>query len=216
MSMENVEYFAKFPNIVKNEFIFQMKHRQYELGSHICSKGDSSKEMYIIQSGVVEIVAKINEDKSFVVEKLYRGSILNHNSFLMDDGIDTDAICTKPVSCYVLHVDDVDMLRKKHVDCEKVIHDQEMKLVNPKRKEPALDYILKDPLGNKYFYRNRLTASQKNQKKKNDDSDWVHNYEKESHIIDLNFKLKNAILFHLLQVQEERAKPSMEELIKQL
>lgn len=115
--------------------------------------------MYIIQSGVVEIVAQMGDGKNFIVEKLYRGSILNHNSFLMDDGIDTDAICTKPVSCFVMHIDDVDKLRKKDQDCERVLLSQEMKLVNPKRAEPALDYILKDPIGNKYFYKNGLSKS---------------------------------------------------------
>ena len=79
--------------------------------------------MYIIQSGVVEIVAQMSDGKRFVVEKLYRGSILNHNSFLMDDGIDTDAVCTKPVSCFVMRIEDVDQLRKKHAACEKVLHD---------------------------------------------------------------------------------------------
>ena len=83
-----------------------------------------------------------------------------------------------------------------------------MKLVNPKRAEPALDYILKDPIGNKYFYKNGLSKSK--------EDEIQHNFEKESHIVKLNFKLKNAIVFHLLKVQEERNKPSMEDLILQL
>jgi hypothetical protein len=196
-----------------------MKYRQYESGKHICSKGETAAEMYIIMSGEVEIVAQLGDGKTFLLERLYRGSVLNHNSFLMDDGIDTDAVCSKPVSCYVIHVDDVDKLRKKHAQCEQVLHDQEMKLVNPKRAEPALDYILKDPLGNRYFYRDRMdkSAGQHKSVKIGEQADpGKHNYEKETRTVGLNFKLKNAILYHLLQLQEERAKPSMEELIRKL
>lgn len=53
MSLNNVEYFDKFPKIVKNEWIFTMKHRTYERGKFICRVGESANEMLVIQSGEV-------------------------------------------------------------------------------------------------------------------------------------------------------------------
>jgi len=53
--------------------------------------------------------------EEFVIEKLYRGSILNHNSFLMNDGIDTDAKCKTAVSIFSIHIDKIKHMRSKHL-----------------------------------------------------------------------------------------------------
>jgi len=70
--------------------------------------------MYVIQSGLVEVRhymdKKYNGDE-FVIEKLYRGSIVNHNSFLMNDGIDTDAICRTVVTVYSIHINTLTTMR---------------------------------------------------------------------------------------------------------
>ena len=126
--------------------------------------------------------------KEFIVEKLYRGSIINHNSFLMDDAIDTDAVCRTSVSLYAIDITMIDKLRAKYVKCERILHEHEMKLVNPKAVEPALDYILRDHLQAKYFTKDRSNNTE------------VLNYEREARMNKLNFKLKNAVMYHWLQV----------------
>ena len=74
-----------------------------------------SEEMYVIQSGLVEIChnleKKNGEEKEFVIERLYRGSVVNHNSFLMNDGIDTYAKCKQTVSVYVIDIETIKRLR---------------------------------------------------------------------------------------------------------
>lgn len=157
-SLNYIDYFMKFPKTVKNEWIYQMKHRNYEAGKFLCKKDDRSKEMYIIQSGQVDIVAKMTNGKEFIVEKLYRGSIINHNSFLMDDAIDTNTVCRTAVSLYTIDIATIEKLRAKYVKCEKVLHEHEMKLVNPRAVEPALDYILKDSINQKYYNKDRATT----------------------------------------------------------
>ena len=69
-----------------------MKQKQLEKGAYLYKLDTNSSEMYIIQSGVVEIThfMKGSKDKEFLIERLYRGSIINHNSFLLNDGIDTN------------------------------------------------------------------------------------------------------------------------------
>jgi len=66
-----------------------------EAGSFLYKLDTNSEEMYVIQSGVVEITHYMKglKDKEFLIERLYRGSIVNHNSFLLNDGIDTNARC---------------------------------------------------------------------------------------------------------------------------
>jgi len=63
----------------------------------------------------VEIVHKHDKGEEFVIERLYRGSVVNHNSFLMNDGIDTDALCKSSVSVFYMHIDTVKHLRTKHL-----------------------------------------------------------------------------------------------------
>ena len=54
----------------------------------------------------------------FVIERLYRGSVINHNSFLMNDGIDTDAKCKTSVSFFWIHINTINFLRQKHIELD--------------------------------------------------------------------------------------------------
>lgn len=80
----------------------------------------------------------------------------------------------------------------------------EIVLVNPDAKEPALDYIIRDPLSDKYYLQHNQSGTM------------IRNYEKEIHRRKLTVKLKNAIMVHWLEVKEARSKPSMEEIIQGL
>jgi len=113
--------------------------------------GTNSDEMYVIQSGIVEIRHKHDKGQDFVIEKLYRGSIINHNSFLMNDEIDTDAKCGTTVSLFYINMNKIKELRNKHIQLEKALIDVEMALVNPGACEPAIDYIINDPYTQRHF-----------------------------------------------------------------
>lgn len=41
-------------------------------------------------------------DEYFIIERLGRGAIINHRSFLVKDDADTDFLCRTTVSCFVL------------------------------------------------------------------------------------------------------------------
>lgn len=88
-----------------------MKFRQYKRGSLLYQVDTNSEEMYLIQSGDVEIVHKMDGGEEFLIERLGRGSIINHNSFLMNDGIDTDAICRTTVSVFYININTIKYLR---------------------------------------------------------------------------------------------------------
>ena len=45
---------------------------------------DHASAMFIIQSGLVEIITEV-DGVEFVIERLARGSVINHNSFLLHD-----------------------------------------------------------------------------------------------------------------------------------
>ena len=82
----------------------------------------------------------------FVVDKLYRGSIINHNSFLMNDDMDTDAYCKTNLHTYFIHIDDVNKLRQKYIEFDEALDKVERDLVDENKREPAIDYIIEDEL----------------------------------------------------------------------
>jgi hypothetical protein len=49
--------------------------------------------MYIVKNGSAEIFIKV-DDEYLCIERLYRGSILNHNAFLMADKSDVKITCS--------------------------------------------------------------------------------------------------------------------------
>jgi len=93
ISLNQIDFFKKLPKAAKNEWIHNMVPRSLERGSYLYNIGEYSTKMYVIQSGMVEITHKLDKGEEFVIERLYRSSVVNHNSFLMNDGIDSDAKC---------------------------------------------------------------------------------------------------------------------------
>lgn len=75
----------------------------------------------------------------FVIERLYRGSIINHRSFLIEDNIDVIAKCATQVSLFYLDFDDIKKLRYQSIVLDTNIHEIEEQLIN-KDNAIALDY----------------------------------------------------------------------------
>ena len=48
----------------------------------------------------------------FSIERLYRGSVINHNSFLMGDKIDVNARCKMPCTLFYLPYDTMQDIRE--------------------------------------------------------------------------------------------------------
>jgi hypothetical protein len=94
---------------------------------------------------MVEVVHKLDQGEEFVIDRLYRQSVVNQNSFILNDGIDTDAKCKTNVNVYTMNADIVGALRKKYLILDKALTKVEQVLIYENNEEPALDYIIKDP-----------------------------------------------------------------------
>lgn len=212
MSMNQIDFFQGLSQEIKTEWIFNMQLRQIEQGAMVYQLDTASEEMFVVQSGQIDILQYIKSqgnEEPFVIEKLYRGSVINHNSFLMKDGIDTDAICTTSVSVFYIHIDTINRMRQKHYDLDKALERKEMVLVNPNAKEPALDYIIKDPTCRQYY----LKLKEKNPK--TGTQRVMHDYKREEEANRLTVKLKNAIMVFWLEEKNKRKKKSFEQVIKE-
>jgi hypothetical protein len=69
------------------------------------------------------------EGEPFNIERLYRGSILNHHSFLLADENDTNARCASTVSVFMLSYEDLSMIRSRTAELDNEIKKIESELL---------------------------------------------------------------------------------------
>ena len=103
--LSQIEYFDNIPESIMNEIIFSFVPEQHEKGSSILRIDEESDRMIIIQNGMVEMHTAMDNGVDFVIERLYRGSVINSKSFILRDKINVGARCATPVSLYYLTLD---------------------------------------------------------------------------------------------------------------
>lgn len=82
----------KLEDDIFHEIMFNFNQETFERDTIISSEKEKVKRLYIVKNGIVEITVKVDGVK-LLVEKLYRGSIMNHRSFLVGDVSDVQASC---------------------------------------------------------------------------------------------------------------------------
>ena len=71
---------------------YKMEKENYEKGQYITKSYDFADCLIIVLSGVCKVKTEC-EGNEFILDYLYRGSIVNHRAFLVDDLIYVDIIC---------------------------------------------------------------------------------------------------------------------------
>lgn len=93
--------------------MFNFKQETFDKGAFLFKEKERSNAMFIVKNGIVEILCKI-EDMDLVIERLYRGSIINHRSFLLADKSDITGICAQTLTLFYLTYDQIKKLRMKN------------------------------------------------------------------------------------------------------
>lgn len=101
-ALKTIDYLNGVPDETINKIIFSMTFAKFDKGSRIFSVDETSHMMQIIQNGMVEIYTTMDNGVEFVIERLYRGSIINHRSFITEDKIDVSARCQMPVTLFYI------------------------------------------------------------------------------------------------------------------
>lgn len=117
--LDKIHYFRHLAMNTKQELIYSMERITFEQGSFMCQKDQIADKLYLIQDGVVEIAVKYDtrlDDGRFVIERLTKGAIINHRSFLLKDDADTDFKCVTAVSCYALDYQKMKVIKSKRAD----------------------------------------------------------------------------------------------------
>ena len=84
-----------------HEIMFNFKQETFDSGTLIFKENEISNAMFLIKNGLVEILVSI-DGHDLVIERLFRGSIINHRSFLMADIADVSGRCGTAVTLFYL------------------------------------------------------------------------------------------------------------------
>ena len=182
VEMNKIGYFRQLSLQTKAELIYGMERKTFEENSLICKKDDLAEHLILIQDGIVEVKSqydKRRENEYFVIERLGRGAIINHRSFMIGDEADTDFSCKTVVSAYLLPVKHMKAVKNKRQDLKKAKEDVKKDMYDPLY-PLALDYIFHN--NDKYDYSTYLQTLRRNQ---------------------LKVKFKNAIMQHWTKIKEE-------------
>lgn len=139
--------------------------------------------MQIIHNGMVEIHTKLDNGVEFIIERLYRGSVLNHKTFITEDKIDVNASCRMPVTLFYILLSDIQKIKAKCPYLQKKMDDVEIILIN-KDNSIALDYIIsRDPAVTEMKHkRGKIKKDQ---------------FRRDM----LTVKLKNAVMYHVVKLK---------------
>lgn len=89
-----------------------MRRLHFKKDDHLFKIGDVASKMYIIQAGEVEISLKV-EDETFILERLGRGSIISHRSFIQENICNTDAKASSTVTVFALDIFDLNIVSRQ-------------------------------------------------------------------------------------------------------
>jgi CRP-like cAMP-binding protein len=107
-----------------------MDREEHQAGSFLCKSGEKADKLYLIQSGHVDIMTTYDAKQlPFIIERLERGSIINHRSFMVEDEIDTDYLCKDKVSVFVLSTQMVSEVMTRRSDLSKVFSNVESEVL---------------------------------------------------------------------------------------
>ena len=82
-----------------HDVMFNFKQDTFERGSYIYKEGEISNSIFIVKNGIVEVTVRI-EKTEVAIERLYRGSVINHNAFLIGDVCHVSARCIETLTLF--------------------------------------------------------------------------------------------------------------------
>ena len=123
------------------DIIYSLKTQKRVKGEVLQRRGDDADELYFLQSGIIEVYTEF-EEKEFVIERLFRGSIINYRTFFMEE----NGICNLRFAANsilkALHKDRMDEICRKYPRMlGKTFGQYKLKIIKESKSIP-LDYVM--------------------------------------------------------------------------
>jgi len=143
-TIRQVEFFNNISVNAIHDILYSLKSIYNEKGTLLMKPDDNSNLMYFVESGVLEIYT-ILEGNEFVLDRLYKGSCLNHRSFLQEDSMYVYVRCARSVSLLYISTNQLDQIKTQHPDFEKKYLSFQNSVLRSGKSFP-LDYIVNMPI----------------------------------------------------------------------
>ena len=189
-SLRRVPYFQDINNEALYDVMYTLKKRFYDKGDLIQNVGEDADTMYLVLNGTIELYTHF-ESYEFVLERLWRGSIMNYRTFFQQYDAQVCSRCVTKTILLELPYEKMVALTKHHEDMEKKFLKFEKQVLKEKDKSYPLDYIMNIP---EEFY---------------EGSNIAERYES----IQRENVFKNVVMRRLYEIRQLKAKPKLKDLL---
>ena len=99
--LRKIPYMQRVDRDAFHDVLYNMQQETCEKGTFIFKEQEKSTGLFIVKSGIIEVTVMI-EGSSLAIERLYRGSVINHNAFLIDDICDVSGHCIDTLTLFYM------------------------------------------------------------------------------------------------------------------
>ena len=93
-TITRVPYLKTIDDEVFFDIMFALKSRNYEKDEMVLSEEHNAEALLFVDDGILEVYTSF-EANEFIIEKLGRGTALNHRAYFMKDSMYVNIRCTK-------------------------------------------------------------------------------------------------------------------------
>ena len=144
-SMKQVPYFQHLNNDdpILYDIIYDLETQTKIKGEELQKVGADADELYFLQSGMIEVYTEF-EKKEFVIERLFKGSIVNYRTFFMEERGTVSLRFAAPSVLKVLSKEKMASIIEKHPPLGLIFNKYKLKIVKESKAIP-LDYVMALP-----------------------------------------------------------------------
>ena len=113
--LKRVHYLQRVDQDSFHDVLFNFKQETCDRDTYIFKERELSTGVFIVKNGIIEISVKV-EGQELAIERLYRGSVINHNAFLIHDICDVSGRCIDTMTMFYLTYEDMERIKTRHAD----------------------------------------------------------------------------------------------------
>ena len=144
-SMKQIPYFKQLaqddPTLY--DIIYMLETKNPIKGAELQKAGADADELYFLQSGIIEVYTEF-EKKEFVIERLFKGSIVNYRTFFMEEHGAVNLRFAVPSVLKVLSKEKMNQIVEKHPQLGRIFNTYKLKIIKESKAVP-LDYVMALP-----------------------------------------------------------------------
>lgn len=189
-SLLRVPYFQDVGNEALYDVMHTLKKRFCEKGEVIQSVGEDADTMFLVLNGKIELYTYF-EGHEFILERLWRGSVLNYRTFFQEYEAQVFSRCVSKTTILELTYQSMIALTKHHEELEKKFLKFEKQILKDNDKSYPLDYILNLPIED--FDSGNLQERYESLQREN--------------------IFKNVVMRRLYEIRQFKAKPKLKDML---